>query len=236
MTDEAKKVLVAEDDNFLMKVYEVKLNKEGFNLIMARDGEEAVKLIKSEKPDIILLDLVMPKKNGFEVLTEVKADPETKNIPILILSNLGQVEDIKKGLDAGADDYIIKADVSIEEIVEKIRKKLKARSSLTIASPDQKTEEPKPPMQESPATPTPEMPQVETKEAGIEDKGQLPANDEIKPSNDQKPGEQVISEPAQVIPSVEKSEPAGIACQNCKEIISAGAKFCPNCGYKINKI
>jgi CheY-like chemotaxis protein len=116
------KVLVAEDDKFLMKVYEAKLAKEGYTLIGARDGAEAIELIKAEKPSVILLDLVMPKKNGFEVLAEVKADDSVKDIPVIILSNLGQEADVKKGISGGAVDYIIKADMSIDEVVDKIRK------------------------------------------------------------------------------------------------------------------
>lgn len=121
---ENKKILVVEDDGFLMKIYEIKLKQEGHLVIKAVDGEQAVALTKSEKPDLILLDLILPKKSGFDVLDEIKADPETKDIPVVILSNLGQEEDMKKGLDKGASSYIIKANSTIEEFMEKINKYL----------------------------------------------------------------------------------------------------------------
>lgn len=116
------KILVAEDDLFLMQVYELKFAKENFEMISATDGEEASMKIKMEKPDIVLLDLIMPGKNGFEVLSEMKTNEETCNIPVLILSNLGQDSDISKGLSMGADEFLIKASISIEELVEKIKK------------------------------------------------------------------------------------------------------------------
>ena len=120
-----KKILVVEDDEFLMKIYEIKFKQEGHLVIKAVNGEQGVDLAKSEKPDLILLDLILPKKSGFEVLDEIKADPETKDIPIIIISNLGQDEDVKKGLDKGASDYIVKANSTIEEFMEKIGKYLK---------------------------------------------------------------------------------------------------------------
>ncbi len=119
MTDN-KKILVAEDDEFLTKIYQVKLEKEGYVVVKAADGEQTVTLAKSENPRLILLDLIMPKKSGFDALDEIKADPATKDIPIIILSNLGQDEDVKKGLDKGANDYIVKANTTIEEVMEKI--------------------------------------------------------------------------------------------------------------------
>jgi len=115
------KVLVAEDDKFLMKVYETKLSKEGFEFIPASDGAMAISKIESEKPNIILLDLIMPNKNGFEVLETIKANPELKDIPVLILSNLGQESDIEKGIALGAVDFIVKSNMSIQEVVDKIR-------------------------------------------------------------------------------------------------------------------
>jgi DNA-binding response OmpR family regulator len=120
-----KKILVAEDDKFLIKVYESKLFKEGYIVKISTNGEEALKDIKEMKPDLILLDLIMGKKNGFEVLAEMQKDSELRKIPVIILSNLGQDEDLKKGLDLGAHDYIIKSNASISEVVEKIERQLK---------------------------------------------------------------------------------------------------------------
>ncbi|MBT4384383.1 response regulator [Candidatus Peregrinibacteria bacterium] len=115
------KILIAEDDKFLGQIYEVKLTKEGYEIIRAVNGEEAVAKALSEKPSLILLDLVMPKKDGFAVLTEIKANPETQNIPVIIMSNLGQESDKKKGLELGAVDYLVKANLSIEDMMLKIK-------------------------------------------------------------------------------------------------------------------
>lgn len=114
------KVLVAEDDKFLSKAYAAKLKKTGFEVIVAMNGIEAVQKAKSDKPDIILLDLVMPKKDGFEALSDIKKDPTTKGIPVVILSNLGQEEDVKKGKELGAVDYLVKSNIAIQEVVDKI--------------------------------------------------------------------------------------------------------------------
>jgi len=119
------KVLVAEDDRFLSKAYGAKLKKEGFDVILAMNGEEAVEEAKNKKPDIILLDLVMPRKDGFEALSDLKKDASTKSIPVIILSNLGQEEDIIKGKELGAVDYLVKSNIAIREVVEKIREVLK---------------------------------------------------------------------------------------------------------------
>lgn len=127
MPKKKTKVLVAEDDQFLLKVYLNKFKMEDYDVISALDGVEAMKKLKSEKPDILLLDLVMPEKDGFEVLCEMKMDPELKKIPVVILSNLGQESDIKKGKELGADDYMVKANFSINEVVDKVKEVL-ARS------------------------------------------------------------------------------------------------------------
>ena len=108
------KVLVAEDDKFLLMAYSTKMKKSGYDTVIAANGEEAVVKAQSENPDIILLDLVMPKKDGFEALEELKSNPKTKNIPVVILSNLGQDEDVKKGKEFGAADYLVKSDISIK--------------------------------------------------------------------------------------------------------------------------
>jgi CheY-like chemotaxis protein len=118
------KILVAEDDKFLIRAYSTKLTKEGFTVIMAANGNEAVEKTKTEKPDIILLDLIMPLKNGFDVLYELKQDEATKNIPVIITSNLSQETDIKRGKDLGADDYLVKSDTPIQAIVEKVKQVL----------------------------------------------------------------------------------------------------------------
>lgn len=119
------KVLIVEDDKFLRELISQKLSKEGYNPIPAVDGEEGVKKAKEEKPDIILLDLILPGVDGFEVLTKIKEDPATSSIPVIILSNLGAKEDIERGMKLGAADYMIKAHFTPSEIIEKIKSIIK---------------------------------------------------------------------------------------------------------------
>lgn len=115
------KVLIAEDDSFLLKMYGMQLKNENFDVTEAADGVEVLKkLADGLRPDIMLLDIMMPNKTGFEVLTYMKADDDLKDIPVIILSNLGQDDDIKKALDAGAKGYIVKSNISQQGMIEKI--------------------------------------------------------------------------------------------------------------------
>lgn len=116
-----KIILIAEDDEFLSKVYENKLKKEDISAVVCRNGQEALDQAKAQKPVLILLDLIMPVLSGFETLAALKADPALKNIPVLILSNLGQEGDIEKCKKLGAEDFIIKAEIAIEDLVGKIK-------------------------------------------------------------------------------------------------------------------
>jgi DNA-binding response OmpR family regulator len=116
-----KIILVVEDDKFLRELMSQKLIREGFKTIQAVDGEEGLKKIKEEKPGLVLLDLILPGIDGFEVLSKVKEDPEISNTPIIILSNLGQREDVERGMKLGATDYLIKAHFTPGEIIEKIK-------------------------------------------------------------------------------------------------------------------
>lgn len=118
----AIKILLVEDDSFLAGMYVTKLNLEGFKVTLKSDGEEALEAVKNESPDLILLDIVLPKKSGFDVLKEIKSDPKLKDIRVILLTNLGQREDVTKGLQLGADDYLIKAHFMPSEVVEKIKK------------------------------------------------------------------------------------------------------------------
>ena len=113
-----------EDDEFLKRVYNLKLAKEGFEVMLASDGDEAMVKLKGERPDLILLDLILPKKNGFEVLQEIKANPALADIPVVILSNLGQESDIKRGMELGAADFLVKMEYSIDAVANKIREYL----------------------------------------------------------------------------------------------------------------
>ena len=119
------KILIIEDDKFLRELILRKLSDEGFDIVEAVDGEEGIKKVKAEKPDLILLDLILPGIDGFEVLSKTKEDPNSASIPVIILSNLGQKEEVEKGLKLGAIDYLIKAHFTPGEIIEKIKTILK---------------------------------------------------------------------------------------------------------------
>ncbi|PIR58342.1 MAG: response regulator [Parcubacteria group bacterium CG10_big_fil_rev_8_21_14_0_10_35_15] len=121
----SRKILIIEDDKFLRELMVRKLVNDGYEAIEATNGEEGVRTAKAEKPDLILLDLILPGIDGFESLTRIRKDQETANIPVIILSNLGQKEDIEKGLKLGATDYLIKAHFAPGEIAEKIASILK---------------------------------------------------------------------------------------------------------------
>jgi DNA-binding response OmpR family regulator len=117
-------VLVVEDDDVLSSVHRNKLTREKFEVMIAKNGEEGLKMARDKKPDIILLDLIMPVKDGFETLKDLKADPDLKDIKVIILSNLSQEEDKQRVLDMGAADYVVKANVSFKEIVVLVKKHL----------------------------------------------------------------------------------------------------------------
>ena len=119
-----KKILFIEDESALQKTFGENLKQEGYEMISALDGETGLRLAKSEKPDLILLDLILPKIHGFDVLKKLKGDKETKDIPVIVLTNLEKIEDVDKALELGATTYLIKAQYSLEEVVEKIKKVL----------------------------------------------------------------------------------------------------------------
>ena len=115
------KILIAEDDQFLANAYRVKFEIEGFEVKIAYDGEEAIATLSSYLPDILILDLVMPKKDGFATLKEIKSNPSFAKIPVVVTSNLSQPSDFTKAKDLGAIDYLVKSETPISEIVNKIR-------------------------------------------------------------------------------------------------------------------
>lgn len=119
------KILIVEDDPFLSEMYSTKLVQENFEVDLAIDGKEAIKKAREMKPDLILLDIVLPKMDGFEVLAEIKKDIELRNIQIIALTNLGQKEEVEKGLKLGADDYIVKAHFTPTEVINKIKQVIK---------------------------------------------------------------------------------------------------------------
>ncbi len=124
------KIVIAEDDKFLSKVLSNKFRRNNYEVFIASDGIEAGNKIRTEMPDIVLLDLIMPNKNGFEILEEIKAEKQFKNLPIIVLSNLGQKSDIARSRQLGAADYLVKSNLSINEVVNKV-KEILAQSRIT---------------------------------------------------------------------------------------------------------
>ncbi len=122
------KILLVEDDSFLLNMYATKFEIENFEVVVAEDGEKGFRMASTENPDIILLDIMLPKMDGFDVLKQIKNNQETANIPVILLTNLSQKDDIDKGLDMGAIDFLIKAHFMPSEVVEKIKKILKNKN------------------------------------------------------------------------------------------------------------
>ena len=120
-----KKILLVEDDPFLLDIYKTKFQEEGFSVQVAEDGEKALKMVGEDMPDILLLDIVLPSMDGFEFLKEIKSNDKLKNIRIVLLSNLGQKNEVEKGVALGADKYLIKAHYTPSEVVKEVKKILK---------------------------------------------------------------------------------------------------------------
>lgn len=116
------KIVLIEDDPFLSSMYSLKFKQEGFNVFLAADGVSGVEVVTKELPDLILLDIMMPRKNGFDVLFDIKNNKKTKNIPVILLTNINQVDEVEKGMKLGAVDYLIKAHFMPSEVVDKIKK------------------------------------------------------------------------------------------------------------------
>ncbi|HPV70749.1 MAG TPA: response regulator [Candidatus Magasanikbacteria bacterium] len=117
------KILIVEDDNFLADIYKTKLELEGYKVLLTSDGEKGLKIIQTKKPDLVLLDVLLPKLDGFAILEIIKKeDSVVKEVPIILLTNLGQKEEVQKGLRLGAADYLIKAHFKPAEVIEKIKK------------------------------------------------------------------------------------------------------------------
>lgn len=124
-----KHVLVVEDEEFLVRALTDNLLSEGCTTSVAMDGEAVFDELKKERPSLILLDLLLPKKNGFDVLRDLKASPEFQHIPVVVLSNLGEDAEIKRALDLGADDYFVKSQHPIQEVIEKVQEYLKGKGT-----------------------------------------------------------------------------------------------------------
>ncbi len=121
------KILLIEDDPFLSSLLGNRLKREGLDVMNVKSGNEAVKSMKSFDPDLILLDLILPGKSGFEVLEEMNSDPQVKKTPVLVISNLGQDTDLARAKDLGAIDYVVKARTTIDEMVKKVKDSMAAR-------------------------------------------------------------------------------------------------------------
>ncbi len=119
------KILIIEDDPVFQQTLGEFLRTDGFEVFGAVDGEEGIKLAQERSPELVLLDIILPKKNGYEVIAELKKEPATKNIPIVLLTNLGGAQDVEKALELGATTYLVKSDYKLEEIARKIKEILK---------------------------------------------------------------------------------------------------------------
>lgn len=126
----AQKILIIEDEEILLNLLKKKISEEGFEVHIAKDGEAGLKIMKELKPDLVVLDIVMPKMGGFEVMEEMRKDKELKEIPVIIVSNSGQPVEINKAQELGARDWLIKTEFDPQEVVEKVRKQLSLSNNL----------------------------------------------------------------------------------------------------------
>lgn len=122
--DAKKTILIVEDDEFILKVYEQQFRSKNYNTVVVRDGQEALDKLPEINPDVIMLDLIIPTKNGFEVLEEIKKQPKFASIPVIVLSNLRQESDVEQVKALGAVDYLVKANMRIDEVVAAVEKQL----------------------------------------------------------------------------------------------------------------
>ena len=124
-TQVKKKILIVEDDAFLSSLLKTRIQGDGFEALLASDGDMALKILQEEKPDLVLLDVILPKRSGFELIESLQSDPRFKSVPIVIISNLGQEADIIRGKELGVVDYFVKARISIDDLLKKVREHLK---------------------------------------------------------------------------------------------------------------
>jgi len=119
-----KTVFVIEDDVFLIKAYQIKFEKAGADVWTVADGNEALKFLEKDPPNVVLLDLLLPGISGFDVLTEIRKNEKWKNVPVFVLSNLSQTQDIERAKTLGVEEYFVKANTKINDIVERVKKYL----------------------------------------------------------------------------------------------------------------
>jgi len=118
----AKKILLVEDEEIMINLLQKKLEKEGYEVFVTRDGEEGLKVMREIRPDLVLLDIIMPKKGGFEVLEEMMKDPDLKKISVIVISNSGQPVELDKAQKMGARDWLIKTEFDPQEVIDKVVK------------------------------------------------------------------------------------------------------------------
>jgi DNA-binding response OmpR family regulator len=135
VTGGGRRILLAEDDRFLRKAAAATLGRHGYEVLTASDGEEALAIARAQTPDLILLDLIMPKLLGFEVLKHLKAEPATAAIPVIVLSNLGQDRDVQLAMENGAAAYCVKANISLQELVRQVGDTLGLGGERSAAPP-----------------------------------------------------------------------------------------------------
>ena len=119
-----KKILLIEDEELMIDLLQRKLTKEGYEILVARDGEEGLKVMREVRPDLILLDIIMPKMGGFEVMEEMGKNKELKKIPVIVISNSGQPVELDKAQKLGAKDWLIKTEFDPQEVVDKVVKQI----------------------------------------------------------------------------------------------------------------
>jgi DNA-binding response OmpR family regulator len=130
-----KRILLTEDDEFLSSLIKNRLEREHFEVKVAKDGEEVLALLKTYQPDLVLMDIILPKKLGFEVLEEIQANTKLSHAPVMILSNLGQDSDIQRAKELGAIDYFIKAKVVIDDLIKRIKSFLEVEEVAPTTAP-----------------------------------------------------------------------------------------------------
>ena len=221
MPEEKRKILFVDDDSFLRKVYDAELSEQKFDVVLAVDGQDGLDKAHSEDPGLIILDMIMPKKNGFEVLTALQNDPKTAAIPVIILSNLGQAIDRQKGIDLGAADYLVKDSATLGVIINKINHILNSKTyskevlakSHQVAIKEAKTET-----------------ILKAGEKAIQDFSskslQAVAKGIVKKSlKKQEPKERVAVDT--------ENKKRFNFCPSCGKHLKDNYKFCPSCGYKL---
>jgi DNA-binding response OmpR family regulator len=195
------KVLFIDDDSFLRKVYQAELHDKGFDVELAVDGEDGLRKIAELKPDCVILDLIMPKKSGFEVLTDLQRSDELRGIPVIILSNLAQSDDQKRALDLGAVEYLVKDNTTLDIIAEKIDYHMHMSQANRTKAP-----------KGTAAAPVSKSAETD-KTAPIS----------VKQSS-------AAPQTTATIPSQVKRGSAHNFCPECGTKLDKGVKFCPQCG------